>query len=101
MFNWIWIAAWVVVLLPPSLALLFGRAPSWLRKSASERASRMRGVAGMLLLISALSPALLSKLGISDSEFLVPRIIIGPLLILCSFAVIIGAAVVDRRDRTL
>lgn len=99
MFHWIWAGTWTVLLLPCAVALTCGWVPGWLRRRAALGDIRVRGVAGLVMYVSALVPAVtaLSDMHPADADLV--RTLLSPSLLFLALGLVAGSGLRARFDR--
>ncbi|MFB8027756.1 MULTISPECIES: hypothetical protein [unclassified Streptomyces] len=98
-FAWARSLGWTLLVLPLSLALLRGRAPAWLRRSATPRMIRMRGVGGLILRASAVTSSALSSAGAAGGAWYPVRALAGPVAVLAALVLVAVTDSAERRRR--
>ncbi|MEU2487631.1 hypothetical protein ABZ593_23855 [Streptomyces sp. NPDC012617] len=98
-FAWAWSLGWTLLVLPPALALLRGWAPDWVRRRATPRMVRMRGVGGLILWASAVTSAVLPLVGARTDAWYPARTLAGPVAVITAIALVAVTDVAERRRR--
>ncbi|MFD9500726.1 hypothetical protein [Streptomyces sp. NPDC060035] len=98
-FNWAWICGWTLLVLPFSFALLRGRAPAWVRRRATPRMVRARGIGGLIMWAGAVTSAAFLLTGAFDGDRYVLRILAGPVPVLAAIAFVAVTDLAERRRR--
>ncbi|MER5894299.1 hypothetical protein [Streptomyces sp. NPDC001876] len=99
-FNWAWICGWSLLALPFSLALLCGRAPAWVRRRATPRMMRARGIGGLILWVSAVASAAFQLAGVTYAgDWFWLRPLAGPVAVLAAIAFVGVTDLAERRRR--
>ncbi|MFD7973279.1 hypothetical protein [Streptomyces clavifer] len=98
-FAWSWILGWTLLVLPLSCALVRGRAPAWVRRRATPRMLRARGIGGLVLWASAVTSSVFQLTGaLADDRFHL-RVLAGPVAVLAAILLVVVTDVSERRRR--
>ncbi|MFD6275708.1 hypothetical protein ACFWFI_09065 [Streptomyces sp. NPDC060209] len=95
-FALAWILGWTLLVLPLSIALLCGWASAWVRRRATPRMLRMRGIGGLILWASAVTSAVLLSAGVYGDRYYL-GVLVGPVAVLAAIVLVAVTDVAERR----
>lgn len=76
---------------------LRGRAPAWLRRRATPRMIRARGIGGLILWVSAVTSAAFPPAGVFADDWFHLRILAGPVAVLAGIVLVAVTDVAEQR----
>ncbi|MBM7438613.1 hypothetical protein [Streptomyces sp. HB132] len=98
-FDRAWILGWTLLVLPLSCALLRGWAPAWLRRCATPRMLRARGIGGLILWASAVASVVTRWVGLPTGDRYPLTLLAGPVAVLAAVLLVGVTDVAERRRR--
>ncbi|MEU1482585.1 hypothetical protein [Streptomyces sp. NPDC005752] len=98
-FDRVWILGWTLLVLPLSCALLRGWAPARLRRRATPRMLRARGIGGLILWASAVTSVVSRSAGLSTGDRYPLTLLAGPVAVLAAILLVVVTDTAERRRR--